>query len=240
VRVQLMGGNNREWLPEELKRVVEKVGVKGGDLLDWLSAADEPLSDHAGKKRHLKQRRTTRSWFGKEERRELFGGADGHGGASGAGAIGASKRAGRVRKLIGNDGWSGFGGGGSGGNGGGGSGGNVGVGRNMLVQHGAPLALGALSAFAGGCKARCNDPNRFVYHATGKGVTIYVVDGVRAPPAPTARRAVLRPRRALRPSPLVKPHPQRVRVLAHRACKGSACWQRDPGPVPVAILSRAR
>ena len=48
-----------------------------------------------------------------------------------------------------------------------------------LLQHDAPIFLGSLSSWAGGCTTRCNDPATFRYIATGEGVTVYIVDGVR-------------------------------------------------------------
>lgn len=48
----------------------------------------------------------------------------------------------------------------------------------IIIQHGAPLPLASLSAYAGGCIARCNDPSKFVYSHSGEDVTIYIVDGV--------------------------------------------------------------
>ena len=49
-----------------------------------------------------------------------------------------------------------------------------------LLQHDAPIFLGSLSSWAGGCTTRCNDPATFRYIATGEGVTVYIVDGVRS------------------------------------------------------------
>ena len=49
----------------------------------------------------------------------------------------------------------------------------------IMIQHGAPLALASLSAYAGGCTERCNDPSKFIFTHSGEDVTIYIVDGVR-------------------------------------------------------------
>ena len=49
---------------------------------------------------------------------------------------------------------------------------------NVMVQHDAPVALGALSTYAGGCKRKCRSDANYYYSATGMGVDIYVVDGV--------------------------------------------------------------
>lgn len=49
----------------------------------------------------------------------------------------------------------------------------------VVIQHDAPLPLASLSAYAGGCTARCNDPTKFIYSHSGEDVTIYIVDGVR-------------------------------------------------------------
>lgn len=57
----------------------------------------------------------------------------------------------------------------------------VAAGGPKTIQHDAPLPLGSLSSFAGGCEKRCNDPKSFHYTATGKDVTVYIVDGVRTP-----------------------------------------------------------
>eukprot|EP00892_Ulva_mutabilis_P011013 jgi/Ulvmu1/8284/UM041_0096.1 len=47
----------------------------------------------------------------------------------------------------------------------------------IVIQHDAPLPLASLSAYAGGCIARCNDPRKFIYSHSGEDVTIYIVDG---------------------------------------------------------------
>ena len=49
---------------------------------------------------------------------------------------------------------------------------------NVMVQHGSPTALGALSSYAGGCRRKCRSDESYYYSATGGGVDIYVVDGV--------------------------------------------------------------
>lgn len=63
----------------------------------------------------------------------------------------------------------------------------------VIIQHDAPLALASLSAYAGGCTARCNDPSKFIYSQAGEDVTIYIVDGVRLDGQRSALGQHLRP-----------------------------------------------
>ena len=49
---------------------------------------------------------------------------------------------------------------------------------SLVVQHAATSALGAMSTFAGGCSSQCRADSNFYYSSDGKGVQIYVVDGV--------------------------------------------------------------
>lgn len=48
------------------------------------------------------------------------------------------------------------------------------------VQLQAPVPLSTMSRWSGGCESACQEGALFRYVTTGRGVTIYVVDGVRS------------------------------------------------------------
>jgi subtilisin family serine protease len=49
---------------------------------------------------------------------------------------------------------------------------------SLVVQHAATPALGAMSTFAGGCASQCRAETSYYYSSDGKGVQVYVVDGI--------------------------------------------------------------
>lgn len=146
----MIGGNNKEWLPGEVKRIVGKLKLTEAATLDWSVAEDENLIPAIGKRKPGASKNNKHSSFAIEQTLRLFG----------------DSRY-RNRKLISpQDDVIDSAGPAAGG---------------KLIQHGAHLPLGSLSSFAGGCEKRCNDPTQFHYTATGKGVTVYIVDGVCLP-----------------------------------------------------------
>jgi hypothetical protein len=147
--MQLMNGNEEAWLPEEIRRIVKKLKIEGATGVQWKAAADTPLLSVHGQKKQAKLEGKVHSWFGKEQPVQLFKGR---------------RWSNDPRHLISAD---------AVGNGNGN--GNV---REVIVQHDAPLPLGSLSAYQGGCVARCKDPKTFSYSSAGQDVTIYIVDGV--------------------------------------------------------------
>jgi hypothetical protein len=150
--LQLIGGNNKEWLPGEVKRIVGKLKLTEAASLGWSVAEDENLIPAVGKRKPGASKNNKHSNFAIEQSLRLF----------------QNSRY-RNRKLISpQDTIDMAGPAGS-------------PGGPKAIQHEAPLPLGALSSFAGGCEKRCNDPTQFHYTATGKDVTVYIVDGVRSP-----------------------------------------------------------
>jgi hypothetical protein len=149
--MQLLNNNEEAWLPEEVTRIVKKLGLVGG-AVQWRAAGDVPLIDISGKKKNPRSSKSY-SWFGKEEEVEIF--------RSRKWGNGKVKQLDRSRQLIAAQSVP-----------------ETGTAVKTTIQHDAPWALGFLSAYAGGCAARCNDPHKFSYGADGSGVTIYIVDGV--------------------------------------------------------------
>lgn len=154
VVLQLLNDNEEGWLPEEVTRIVKKLRLDGDSGIQWRAAADVPLIDIAGKKKNPKNGKN-HSWFGKEQQVDLF--------TSRKWGAGETSKLDRSRQLIAAQ-----------------SAPKTGHAIETTIQHEAPPALGFLSSYAGGCAARCNDPTKFAYENDGTGVTIYIVDGVRA------------------------------------------------------------
>lgn len=153
VVLQILNEKEEAWLSEEVSRIVKKLRLDGVAGVQWRAAADVPLIDIAGKKKNPNTHRVNHSWFGKEQQVELFKSRK-----WGAGQVGQIDRS---RQLIAAQSVS-----------------DEGVPVETTIQHDAPLPLGFLSAYAGGCAARCNDPSKFTYGSDGTGVTVYIVDGV--------------------------------------------------------------
>ena len=149
--MQLIGGNNKEWLPEELKRIVKKTELGDATTLDWAVAEDETLIPAIGKRKPGKKQKAEHSTFAIEQSLSLFG-------SSGGGSRYRNRKLISPQDIIDTA---------------------APAGGPKTIQHAAPLPLGSLSSFAGGCEKRCNDPKSFHYTATGKDVTVYIVDGVR-------------------------------------------------------------
>ena len=150
--LQLLNDNEEGWLPEEVARIVKKLRLDGDSGIQWRAAADVPLIDIAGKKKDPKKG-SNHSWFGKEQQMELF--------TSRKWGSEQSRKIDRSRKLIAAQSVP-----------------KNGEAIETTIQHDAPLPLGFLSAYAGGCAARCNDPTKFSYGSDGTGVVVYIVDGV--------------------------------------------------------------
>lgn len=143
--LQLIGGNNKEWVPDEIKRIVKKLKFREAYSLDWRAASDESLIHAVGKRRQGAAKKPKHSWFANEQAVQLF-----------------KHNRYRNRKLIApQDGVR-----------------AAPAGLGLTIQHDAPLFLGTLSSYAGGCEKRCNNPATFMYSSTGSGVTVYIVDGV--------------------------------------------------------------
>lgn len=134
---------------------MKKLQLDGDSGIQWRAAADVPLIDIAGKKKNP-QNGKQHSWFGKEQKVELF--KSRKWGNAASGKVGQMDRS---RQLIAAQSVP-----------------QNGEPIETTIQHDAPLPLGFLSAYAGGCAARCNDPTKFSYGSIGSGVNVYVVDGV--------------------------------------------------------------
>lgn len=137
-----------------MARIAKKLRLDASSGIQWRAAADVPLIDISGKKKNPQKGRN-HSWFGKEEKIELF--KKRKWGSSKIGQMDRSRQLIAAQSVL-----SQSGGGGD------------------TIQHDAPLPLGFLSAYAGGCAARCNDPTKFTYGSDGDGVMVYIVDGVRS------------------------------------------------------------
>jgi hypothetical protein len=151
--VQLLNDNEEGWLPEEVSRIVKKHNLDGGSGVQWRSSGDNPLIDIVGKKKNPQTNSKRQSWFAKEQQVELFKNRK-----WGSGKVNHIDRS---RQLIAAQSVP-----------------QIDVSIETTIQHDAPLPLGFMSAYAGGCAARCNDPTKFSYGSDGSGVTIYIVDGV--------------------------------------------------------------
>ena len=159
--MQLIGGNNKEWVPDELKRIVKKIKIHGAGNIEWGVADDMEVLGSTGRKgRRATGPRTHHSWFSKEQNMELF-----KGGKYQATGFGRNRKLAATQDApeTGADGSS------------------------VVLQHDAPLPLGILSSHVGNCDELCHNPTTYQYSSTGDGVTVYIVDGVRPSPVGVAR-----------------------------------------------------
>jgi hypothetical protein len=159
--VQLVGGNNKEWLPQEVKRIVDKLNLSEAEAFEWRVAEDKELTSPVTIRKQGAGKKKVHSMFAVEQQTKLFTGSSRY----------------KNRKLSPQDTSSNDRGWGSS------SGSQEIIPQSSMdkIQHNAPLYLGTLSSFAGGCVERCNDPKQFKYTSEGTDVTIYIVDGVRGP-----------------------------------------------------------
>lgn len=147
--VQLVGGNNKEWLPEEVARIVKQLKMSEAANLKWRAAEDETLLMPETKRKPGRDKKARHSSFAVEQQTKLFS-------QSRYGSSRNDDRSYRTRGGVEDQ-----------------------AGPAPQIQHDSPIFLGSLSSFAGGCVERCNSPDTFKYSETGEGVTVYVVDGVR-------------------------------------------------------------
>ena len=69
--MQLVGGNNAEWIPDEVKRIVSKLGMKEAESLEWRVGEDRELLTPVTEKKKGSGKRK-KSLFAVEQQTKLF------------------------------------------------------------------------------------------------------------------------------------------------------------------------